>query len=147
MAEQPAHPRASLVADDLVDLARKRLEDRAFPLAFVYTHDDGTTEDRPTITTDGLPAALPYALLELLVEIRDSLAGEPGIPRIPHVATEERRPVLAPRLGERDLDVLGDRIALAAGTIGWLDAGRVSIVAGAIEDAVVRYLKEKGIVA
>lgn len=81
MAEPKERALPSLVADDLVDLVRRSLEGDDHPLAVEADLDGRGTVELPTIRTDGLAVAYPYAVLELLVEIRDALvpAGAPGI--------------------------------------------------------------------
>lgn len=152
MAEAPAPTRASLVADDLVDLARKALEPEVaggiggFAISYVYTHDDGTAEDRPIRYSDGRPVVLDYAILELLVEIRDELRTPAEVTIDQAIEVEERRPVLAPRLDEKDLDVLGDRIGGILRSSALVDEGRARRIESAVEVVVTTFLREKGIV-
>lgn len=62
----------SLVADDLVDLARDALKPQGPGSVELAVTLEG--KQRPLISAStGLPVALDYAVLELLVEIRDDL--------------------------------------------------------------------------
>lgn len=144
MAEQSAPPRASLVADDLVDLVRESLSPTnpygGVPLARAYGDDDGDRE-WPLSRTDGRPVALDFAIVELLVEIRDALGDQAA--RLGHVHVEG--PGGAPRLAERDFDDLGDRIAFHLASLSWLDPGRAGTVADGVLPVVVAFLREKGI--
>lgn len=129
MAEDPEAPRLpSLVADELVDLIRRAaIEGRdAMPLS-VRVPNNGE-DDHPTVSAYGLPTAIPYAIVELLVEIRDELRGD----------------TLPPTIDVADLETtLSPRLRLGLVKIG-LDAGRINAVTEIALVVFVGYLRERG---
>lgn len=150
MAEQPKERALpSLVADDLVDLARRRLIGQPYagvePLELSRdVTTDGEDETIPINWTDGRPIALDYAFLELLVEIRDSL-GDPALTRLVHVHADATAKTArtTPLVSETDGDILEGRLREALGKL-YLGGRLEGAVEGAME-VFDRFLREKGI--
>lgn len=136
MADSTERALPSLVADDLVDLSR-RVTAR-HPVSHEYGGDDGPREE-PLERPDGLAVAFPYAILELLVEIRDALVSA-GVPAI---AQTDERPDFT--LDLLDLEELYRRIARSFDDVLYLDSGRALALTRLASTAVVGFLREKGI--
>ena len=123
MPADQAHP----TADVLVDQVRKAAS----------RHGGLASDGLPYSDERGVPVALPYANLELLVEIRDRLdyICQGGL--TPSVALDTTiRQAPAPQISIPELE---DAIARALGELPWLDSGRKQIIRTRLEDVIRRW--------
>lgn len=138
MAETKERTLPSLVADDLVDLSRRVL---ARPQHALTKPDT----DEPWETADGIAVAYPYAILELLVEIRDLLRGDDSVPRILHVATATPEgPAEPTTLDVDDLGRLRNHLRRELAKL-YLDSVRLDSAVEYALGVFERYMNEKGL--
>lgn len=142
MAEPKERTLPSLVADDLVDLSRRAITYGRVRLSHEYVPDEGDSIELPLVAGDGRPPAIDYAVLELLVEIRDALVAADPLARLAHVHVDlpaekpkaDEKPSIRLPLrddGQIDVDletVFGEVLAGA-----YLDPGRIAKILPALD--------------